>query len=73
MTYRFFRHRMYPQFRMVLKEPAPFPPETTEAEWELTRIREKDDVNPDVRTEIAEKGYSLFKIGISIEEIPGSG
>lgn len=67
--YRFYRHRQKPQFRLVLKAQLGFPPETAEGEWELTRQREGEDVNRDVRREIDEKGYSLFKIGVTFAEL----
>ena len=69
MPYRFFRHHTKPDYRMVLKASDPFPAETRETNWDETRTREDDDVNPDVKAEIEQKGYSLFRINLSLNEI----
>jgi hypothetical protein len=51
---------------------APFPDQTSESEWRLTRSRHADDVNAEVREAIDREGYSLFRIGLSLSEIPKS-
>ncbi|WOH47736.1 hypothetical protein [Bradyrhizobium sp. sBnM-33] len=49
---------------------APFPDQTSESEWRLTRSRHSDDVNAEVREALDRDGYSLFRIGLSLAEIP---
>jgi hypothetical protein len=36
----------------------------------LTRTRQAGDVNAEVREAIDKDGYSLFRIGLSLSEIP---
>jgi len=50
----------------------PFPSGTSEDEWKLTRSREAGDVNTEVREAVDRDGYSLFRIGLSLSEIPKS-
>jgi len=45
---------------------------TRESEWRLTRSRHADDVNAEVREAVDRDGYSLFRIGLSLLEIPKS-
>jgi hypothetical protein len=54
----------------VLKADAPFPSGTSEAEWTRTRVREAADVNAEVREAVDRDGYSLFRIGLKLSEIP---
>ena len=54
----------------MTKADAPFPDRTSESEWRLTRSRHADDVNTEVREAIDRDGYSLFRIGLSLSEIP---
>jgi hypothetical protein len=68
--YKFFVHLRHPGFRLVTRADAPFPPGTSESEWRLTRSRRDDDVNPDVREAVDQHGYSLFRIGLSLSDIP---
>ncbi len=65
--YRFFVHREQAPYRLVLRDGDCFPEGTAESEWRLTRIREEDDVNSDVRDEVAAKGYCLFAIGLALD------
>ncbi|WP_157088145.1 hypothetical protein [Bradyrhizobium jicamae] len=51
---------------------APFPDETSKNEWRLTRSRHSDDVNAEVREAVEHDGYSLFRTGLSLAEIPKS-
>ena len=70
--YKFFVHVRHPSYRLVIRADAPFPPETSESEWRLTRSRHSDDVNAEVREAVEQDGYSLFRIGLSLSEIPKS-
>jgi hypothetical protein len=70
--YRFFVHVRHPAYRLVTKADAPFPQGARESEWRLTRSRHTDDVNAEVRAAVDRDGYSLFKIGLSLSEIPKS-
>jgi hypothetical protein len=54
----------------VIKADAPFPSDSSEDEWWLTRSRHADDVNAEVRDAVDRDGYSLFRIGLSLSEIP---
>lgn len=69
-AYAFFVHVRHGAFRLVLKADAPFPPETTETEWRRTRLREAADVNAEIREAVDRDGYSLFRIGLSLSDIP---
>jgi hypothetical protein len=72
MRYRFFVHRRHPAFRLVVREDRPFPPEGREADWEPTRVRDRDDVNDQIREEVDRAGFSLFKLGFDFSEIPAN-
>jgi hypothetical protein len=58
------------QHRIVIASDAPFPAGASENDWRLTRTREASDVNAEVREAVEREGYSLFKIGLSLSEIP---
>jgi hypothetical protein len=70
--YEFFVHQQHPSYRLVLRADRPFPSDTTREEWRLTRRREVSDVNAEVREAVDRDGYSLFRIGLSLSEIPKS-
>ena len=55
---------------MVVKADMPFPAGTSASEWRLTRSREAGDVNPEVRDAVDRDGYSLFRTGLSLSELP---
>jgi hypothetical protein len=59
--YRFFVHVRHTSYRLVVK-----------ADAQLTRSRHADDVNAEVREAVDRQGYSLFRIGLSLSEIPKS-
>jgi len=65
-------HVRHPGYRLVTSADAPFPSGTDESEWRLTRSRHSDDVNADVREAVDRDGYALFRIGLSLAEIPES-
>jgi hypothetical protein len=69
--YRFYRHVRHPDFRLALRVGDPFPPETGEPAWEITRERDAQDTAADVIAEITERGYSLFLLRARFEQIPG--
>jgi hypothetical protein len=69
-SYKFFVHVRHPAYRLVVKADEPLPPATRESEWKLTRRRDASDVNAEVRDAVERDGYSLFKIGLSLSEIP---
>jgi hypothetical protein len=56
----------------VTRADARFADGTTESEWQLTRSRHSDDVNAEVREAVDRDGYALFRIGLSLSEIPKS-
>ena len=63
-------HVRHPSYRLLIRTDAPFPSETSESEWQLTRSRYSDDMNAEVRAAVETNGYSLFKIGLSLSDIP---
>ena len=65
-------HVRHPSYRLVVKADVPFPSGTSEDEWRLTRSRQAGDVNAEVREAVDKNGYSLFRIGLSLAEIPKS-
>ena len=68
--YKFFVHRRHPAYRLVISADAPFPSGASEDDWRHTRSREASDVNAEVREALERDGYSLFRIGLSLSEIP---
>ena len=64
-------HISHPSYRLVIRADAPFPHGSSESEWRLTRSRHADDVNAEVREAVDRDGYSLFRIGLSLSDIPG--
>jgi len=65
--YQFFVHVRHPSYRLVIRAGALFPDLTSESEWRLTRSR-----HAEVREAVDRDGYSLFRIGLSLSEIPTS-
>jgi len=72
LSYKFFVHVRHPGYRLVTRADVPFPSGISEEEWKLTRSREAGDVNAEVREAVDREGYSLFRIGLSLSEIPKS-
>jgi hypothetical protein len=68
--YKFLVHVRHPAYRLVVKADAPFPAGTSEDEWRPTRSRDAADVNAEVREAVDRDGYSLFRIGLSLSELP---
>jgi hypothetical protein len=64
-------HVRHPGYRLVTRADAPFP-SGTEDKWRLTRGRHSDDVNAEVRDAVDQNGCSLFRVGLSLSEIPKS-
>lgn len=62
-------HVRHPCDGLVTKADVPFPSGASEDEW-LARSRHADDVNAEVREAVDQSGYSLFRIGLSLSEIP---
>jgi hypothetical protein len=69
-AYAFFVHVRHSAYRLVLAADAPFPEQTSALEWRHTRTREAADVNAEVREAVARDGYCLFRIGLSLADIP---
>ena len=68
--YKFFTHVRHPSYRLVVKADVLFPSGTSEDEWLMTRSRKAGDVNAEVREAVDKNGYPLFRIGLSLSEIP---
>jgi hypothetical protein len=70
--YNFFVHRRHSAYRLVTMAQKPFPAGTSESDWRFARTREAGDVNAEVREAVARDGYSLFRIGLSLSDLPKS-
>jgi hypothetical protein len=68
--YKFFVHVRHPSYRLVISADASFPAGASGHEWRFTRTCEASDVNAEVRDAVNQAGYSLFKIGLPLSEIP---
>lgn len=69
-TYDFFAHKRDKTLRLVLPSDGQFPEGVDAEDWRHTLTRESGDTIRDVRELISETGYCLFRIGLSIDEIP---
>jgi hypothetical protein len=58
--YKFFVHLRHPDYRLVISADAPFPSGASQAGSRHTRSRDA----------VARDGYSLFRIGLSLSDIP---
>ena len=65
-------HRRHPAYRLVTRAQKPFPADASESDWRLTRTRNAEDVNAEVREAVARDSYSLFRIGLSLSDLPKS-
>jgi hypothetical protein len=54
----------------VTRADALFSGGASQDEWQLTRTREAGDVNAEIRDAVDRDGYLLFKVGLSLSEIP---
>jgi hypothetical protein len=68
--YEFFVHRRHPDYRLVTLAGAAFPAAASKDDWQLTRTRQASDVNEDIRSAVAGSGYALFRIGLSLSDLP---
>ena len=68
--YEFLVHIAHPNYRLVIRADRPFPSETSKEQWRLTRRREADDVNAEVRKAVSRDGSRRFRIGFRGCEIP---
>jgi hypothetical protein len=69
MNYLFHVHKRLPGWRLVIRADMGMPSATAASQWQLTRERTVGDTNPDVRREVDEKGWSLFRLGGSFADI----
>jgi hypothetical protein len=63
MRYVFHTHERVRAWRLVTAEGAPLPDGFRSEDWLHSRTREADDTGTDVRREVDERGYVLFKLG----------
>jgi hypothetical protein len=61
--YHFYVHRRLTAWRMALRSVERVAQLTRMANWGFSRSRTGENTAPAVRSEIAARGYSLFKIG----------
>jgi len=71
-AYVFYRHRTKPQYRLVLKENAPFPAGTTPDQWTDNGRRLEENVSEETCAEVARHGFKLYKLAASFEELEPS-
>jgi hypothetical protein len=69
MRYRFYIHNRLRSWRLVTAEGALPPAGYVMDDWSHSRTREHDDTTPDVRQQIAEQGFALFKLGGGFADI----
>lgn len=62
----FYRNKAKGQYRLILRQGAPFPPETKADLWQL--MGSKASVSDEASNEIVAKGYYLYKIVVSFKE-----
>jgi hypothetical protein len=63
MRYLFHVHRTVQSWRLVIRDDTGMPAQTSAEQWEFTRARSAEDTNTDVRREVDERGWSLFRLG----------
>jgi hypothetical protein len=66
--YRFHVHRRIPEWRLVLREGLT-PAGVRLDDWRFTRARSELDTSADTRSEIGARGYLLFRIGYTLEDL----
>jgi len=54
----------------LMRDEQPLPSETSKAQQRLTRRHAADDVNAAVREAVDRDGDALFRIGLSLSEMP---
>lgn len=69
MRYLFYVHKRLRAWRMVTGEPFSMPAGHSIDDWTLTRTRSEEDTGTDVRRDVAEKGYSLFRMGGELSDV----
>ena len=69
-SYKFFVHVRHPAYRPGGESGRAV--SIRHQQRKLTRSREAGDVNAEVREAVDRDGYSLFRIGLSLAEIPKS-
>jgi hypothetical protein len=69
-VYDFFVHRRHADYRLVTLAEAAFPDAARKDDWQLTRTRLASDVNDDIRHAVERSGYALFRIGLSLSDLP---
>ena len=69
MRYLFYVHKRLRAWRMVTGEHFTMPAGHSLDDWTLTRTRAEEDTGMDVRRDVAEKGYSLFRMGGELSDV----
>jgi hypothetical protein len=69
--YHFFVHRALKRWRLALRSVDRVADLTRMDDWRFSRTRKAKDTAVAVQREIAERGYSLFKIGGTVEQLVG--
>ncbi len=67
MPFSFYRHRRNLNYRLVLKSGAPYPDGMVMEDWEFTLEREDEDTGSDARAMVADMGYCLFQMGLTLK------
>lgn len=69
MKYLFHTHGILPGWRLVVRDDEGMPAATREDQWTITRSRAAADTNPDVRKDVDERGWCLFRLGGEFADI----
>jgi hypothetical protein len=71
-TYVFYRHKNNPTYRLVLKQNAPFPSETSPDQWIEAGHHGEDHVSEETQFEVERNGFKLYKLAASFDEFQPS-
>lgn len=69
MEYAFWVHKHQSSYRLVTIAGQPFPAQGHLSDWAPTRRRDPSDTNPDVARVVQERGYCLFRIGLTFDDL----
>ena len=71
-TYVFYRHKNKPTYRLVLKQNAPFPSETSPDQWIEAGHHGEDHVSEETQFEVERNGVQSWAVHVATAEaLPG--
>ena len=71
-TYVFYRHKNKLTYRLVLKQNAPFPSETSPDQWIEAGHHGEDHVSEETQFEVERNGFKLYNLAFSFDELEPS-